>query len=146
MNTLELKKNFYWVGNLDPGLQNFDIIMETEFGTTYNSYLLQGSQKTALFETTKIKYFDNYVEKIQSITPIENIDYLIVSHTEPDHTGAIEQLLDINPGIKIVGSSGAISFLKEICNRDFTSVVVTEGDQISLGDKTLKFYCVPNLH
>ncbi|MDD2216760.1 MAG: FAD-dependent oxidoreductase, partial [Eubacteriales bacterium] len=146
MNTLELKKNFYWVGNLDPELRIFDIIMETEFGTTYNSYLLQGSQKTALFETTKIKYFDNYVEKIQSITPIEKIDYLIVSHTEPDHTGAIEQLLDINPGIKIVGSSGAISFLKEICNRDFTSVVVTEGDQISLGDKTLKFYCVPNLH
>ena len=53
MSTMELKKNFYWAGILDPDLEVFDIIMHTDFGTTYNSYLLKGSEKTALFDTAK---------------------------------------------------------------------------------------------
>ena len=146
MKTLELKKNFHWVGNLDPDLRIFDIIMQTEFGTTYNSYILKGSERTALFENTKIKCLDEYLGKVGSITQIESIDYLIVEHTEPDHAGSIETLLEINPGIKIVGSATAISFLKEIVNRDFTAIPVADGDTLSLGDKTLRFIMAPNLH
>ena len=58
MSTMELKKNLYWTGILDPDLEVFDIIMHTDFGTTYNSYLLKGSEKTALFETGKVKRND----------------------------------------------------------------------------------------
>lgn len=146
MKTVELKKDFYWVGSQDPDLRVFDIIMHTEYGSSYNSYILKGSEKTVLFETTKPKFFTEYLEQVKSITPLENIDYIVVSHTEPDHTGSIEMLLEWNPGIKIVGSSVAINFLKEICNRDFTAVPVGDGDQISLGNKTLHFYSAPNLH
>jgi flavorubredoxin/NADPH-dependent 2,4-dienoyl-CoA reductase/sulfur reductase-like enzyme len=146
MKTVELKTNFFWVGNLDPGLRVFDIIMHTEYGTTYNSYVLKGSEKTVLFETTKIKCFDEYLEKVKSITPIEEIEYIVVNHTEPDHAGSIEMMLKLNPRIKIVGSGIAINFLKEICNCDFTAVPVKDGDKISLGDKTLQFFSVPNLH
>ena len=63
MSTMELKKNFYWAGILDPDLEVFDIIMHTDFGTTYNSYLLKGSEKTALFETEKEKWADEYIAK-----------------------------------------------------------------------------------
>ena len=56
MKSLQLKKDIYWVGSLDPDLRIFDIIMQTEFGTTYNSYLVKGSEKTAIFETVKAKW------------------------------------------------------------------------------------------
>ena len=146
MNTKQLTKDLYWVGCLDPGLRVFDIIMFTEFGTTYNSYVLKGSEKTALFETSKAKCFDEYIEKITEITPVEKIDFIVLDHTEPDHAGSVEKLLELNPKIKLVGSATAISFMKEICNRDFNAVPVKEGDVISLGDKTMRFIAAPNLH
>jgi flavorubredoxin len=120
--------------------------MRTEFGTTYNSYVLKGSEKTALFEASKAHFFDEWIEKVKSESPIEKIDYLIVDHTEPDHSGTIEKLLDINPCLEIVGSMGAINFLKEITNRDIGGRAVKTGDEIDLGGKTLKFISAPNLH
>ena len=146
MDSKKLNDSLYWVGVLDKDLRVFDIIMYTEFGTTYNSYVLKGSEKTALFESAKAKFFDDYLETVTQITPIEDIEYVIVDHTEPDHAGSIEKLVEINPNIKVVGSAVAISFLKHIVNRDFYSVVVKDGDTISLGDKTIRFYSVPNLH
>ena len=146
MKTKEIKKDLFWVGTLDPNLRVFDIIMTTEFGTTYNSYLLKGSEKNVLFETSKVKFLDEYLKKVEEILPISDIDYIVVSHTEPDHSGFIEKILELNPRIKIVGSNSAINFLKEIVNSDFTAVTVKEGDSLSLGDKTLQFIMAPNLH
>lgn len=146
METLELKKNLYWTGVKDWDLRVFDIIMETEFGTTYNSYLLKGSEKTALFETAKFKFFDEYLEELKQLVNIQSIDYIIVEHTEPDHAGSVERLLEINPNIKIIGTTVAINFLQNIVNREFNSIKVKENDTLSLGDKTLRFLVVPNLH
>ena len=146
MKTLKLKEGLYWTGILDPQLRVFDIIMNTEYGTTYNSYLLQGSEKTALFETAKAKCMDEYLDKLTSLIDIKDIDYIIVDHTEPDHAGSAEKLIEINPAIKLVGTATAISFMKEICNTEFASVIVKEGDTLSLGDKTLMFIAAPNLH
>ncbi|OHD36509.1 MAG: hypothetical protein A2015_02705 [Spirochaetes bacterium GWF1_31_7] len=146
MKTLQLKENIFWVGALDPELKVFDIIMETEFGTTYNSYLVKGSNKTVLFETVKVKYFDQYIDKLKSLTNIVDIDYIVVNHTEPDHAGSIEKLLDIAVRAKIVGSEQAIDFLKQIANRPFEYIIVKHGDTIDLGNKTLKFISAPFLH
>jgi len=146
MNTLELKKNFYWTGVLDPDLKVFDIVMETEFGTSYNSYLLKTSEKIVLFETAKAKFFDGYLEALNKLVDINDIDYIVVNHTEPDHAGSIEKLVEINPNIKIVGTGVAIGFLKNIVNRDFYSIAVKENDTLDLGDKTLRFMLLPNLH
>lgn len=146
METLELKKNLYWTGIKDKDLRVFDIIMETEFGTTYNSYLIKGSEKTALFETAKFKFFDTYLAELKQLVDISKIDYIIVDHTEPDHAGSVEKLIEMNPNIKIVGTAVAISFLKNIVNRDFYSIPVKENDTLSLGDKTLHFMILPNLH
>jgi flavorubredoxin/NADPH-dependent 2,4-dienoyl-CoA reductase/sulfur reductase-like enzyme len=146
MKSKQIAKDFYWAGSLDPDLRVFDIIMETEFGTTYNSYVLKGSEKTALFETSKAKFFDSYLETLSEVIDPADIDYLVVSHTEPDHSGSIERLLEINPGLRIVGTSTAVNFIKDICNRDFGATVVKTGDELSLGDKTLRFIGAPNLH
>jgi flavorubredoxin len=146
MEILELKKDFYWTGVLDANLRVFDIIMETEFGTSYNSYLLKTSEKTVLFETAKAKFLDGYLNALSKLVDIKDIDYIVVNHTEPDHAGSIEKLIEINPDIKIIGSQVAIGFLKNIVNRDFNGIIVKENETLNLGDKTLRFMSVPNLH
>ncbi len=146
MDTLELKKGFYWTGMCDPDLRVFDITMYTEFGTTYNSYLLKGSEKTALFETNKVKFLPEYLEKLRSLTEVSQLDYLIVDHTEPDHAGCVEKLLSLCPKLKIVGTRGALAFLRQIVNREFPSITAENGGTLSLGDKTLRFLVLPNLH
>ena len=146
MQTLKLKEDFYWTGIVDDKLRVFDIIMYTEFGTTYNSYVLKTEDKTILFETAKVKFFDEYLEALKSITDIRKIDFLVVDHTEPDHAGSIEKLLELNPNMKILATSCAINFLKNIVNRDFYSIAVKDNETIKIGGKTLRFLSVPNLH
>ncbi|MDY3919440.1 MAG: FAD-dependent oxidoreductase [Candidatus Limivivens sp.] len=146
MKTLQLSENFYWVGIVDDKLRVFDIIMHTEFGTSYNSYLLKTGGKTVLFETAKEAFFDEYLEKLQELTEVKDIEYLVVSHTEPDHAGSIGRLLELNPNMKIVATACAIGFLQEIVNRDFYSIPVKDGETLKIGDDTLRFLVVPNLH
>ncbi|MDE6357292.1 MAG: FprA family A-type flavoprotein [Eubacteriales bacterium] len=143
---LKVRDDIYWVGALDFDIRTFDVVMYTEYGTTYNSYVVKGSEKVALIETAKDKFFDEYIERVKDITEIEKIDYIIVNHTEPDHSGSIKMLLELNPEITVVGSSFAIKFVKEIANRDFKNIVVKDGDSIDLGGKTLSFISAPFLH
>ncbi|MDZ5254621.1 FprA family A-type flavoprotein [Clostridium sp. LIBA-8841] len=147
MKHLNIKDDLFWVGALDPNLRVFDIIMYTPYGTTYNSYVVKGSEKTAVFETVKAEFFDQYISRLKDlgVEPSE-IDYIVVSHTEPDHAGSIDKLLELAPNAKVVASPVAINYLKEIANRDFESMPVKDGDSISLGNKTLKFMSVPFLH
>ncbi|MDO5702120.1 MAG: FAD-dependent oxidoreductase [Lachnospiraceae bacterium] len=146
MQALKIKQDLFWTGVLDPELKVFDIIMETKYGTSYNSYLLKGSEKTALFETSKLAFWEEMKSYIESEIPITEIDYLIMDHTEPDHAGTVVKLIEANPSLTVVGTGTAIQFLQHIVNTDFNSLVVKEGDTLSLGDKTLKFLVVPNLH
>lgn len=145
-NTFKITDDLFWVGALDPNLRIFDIIMETKFGTSYNSYLLKGSEGIALFETVKEKFFDEHLEKIRSVINLEDINYVVVNHTEPDHAGSVEKILEYAPNATVVGSSLAIKYLSEIINKPFKSKVVKDGETLSLGNKTLKFYSVPQLH
>lgn len=146
MKSLKLREGFYWTGIIDKDLRVFDIIMYTEFGTTYNSYVMKAGDKTILFETAKVKFWDDYLQKLEELTTVSEIDYLVVSHTEPDHAGSVERLLDLCPHLKIISTGTANAFLKEIVNRDFTGIVVKDGERMTIGDKTLYFMAVPNLH
>lgn len=147
MKSLKLKDNIYYIGSQDPELEVFDIIMRTEFGTSYNSYLVKGSEKTALIETVKYKFFDEYIGKLKELDiNVNDIDYIILNHTEPDHSGSIEKILGMNPNIQLVGSKTAIEFMKHIANSEFNSLVVKDGDELSLGDKNFKFFDAKFLH
>lgn len=146
MKSIQLRENFYWTGIIDDKLRVFDIIMYTEFGTTYNSYVMKTGGKTILFETAKAKFFDQYLENLKEVIDVTQIDYLIVSHTEPDHAGSVEMLLNYSPQMKIVATAGAIGFLKEIVNRDFVSLPVKDNQEMKIGQRTLRFMIVPNLH
>ena len=144
--TISINPDLTWVGALDPNLRIFDIIMETKFGTTYNSYVLKGTEGVAIFETVKEKFFDEHLEKIKSVVKPEDITYIVVNHTEPDHAGSVGKLLDFAPNATVVGSSLAIRYMSQIMNKPFKSKVVKDGETISLGNKTIKFLSVPQLH
>ncbi|MBR2794283.1 MAG: FprA family A-type flavoprotein [Solobacterium sp.] len=147
MDSLKLKDNLYWVGIEDFDMRVFDIIMTTEYGSSFNSYILKGSEKTAMFETEKTKFFEEYLREIEQVTPVKDIDYIIMNHTEPDHADGIGELLKLNPEITVVGTAAAINNLKQIMNReDFKFQTVKNLETLSLGDVTLEFHVLPNLH
>ncbi len=143
---LEIKENLYWVGARDYEIEVFDIVMKTENGTTYNSYLLKGSEKTALIELCKEEFFDDFVEKINEVCDIKDIDFVITNHTEPDHSGSITKIVELNKDIMVYGSPVALSFLSEISRVTFNKQAVKEGDSLSLGNYTLEFISTPFLH
>lgn len=145
MGTRQITPHISWVGVTDPELRIFDIIIPTDWGTTYNAYLIRG-EKTALVETVKESFLDQYVEQVKSLTDLSAIDYLVLNHTEPDHTGALAALLPLLPNASVVGSRSAIQFAKAISNLDFPAQVVGEGDIISLGNLSLRFISAPFLH
>ncbi len=146
MRHIALKKDIYWIGSIDYDLKEFDVVLETKWGTTYNSYLVKGSEKIALIDTVKYVKIDEYIKTLTDLVKIEDIDYIIVNHAEPDHTGSIAKILEINPNIIIVGSNRAIANVKEITNMHFKSIGVKDGSSLSLGNKTFEFYNAIMLH
>lgn len=143
---LEIKNNIYSVGVLNPSLRVFDIIMKTEYGTTYNAYLVKG-EKTALIETVHESFFDEYLENLKGLTNIEDIDYIILNHTEPDHTGSVRKLLNLNPNITIISTAAGNKYISGISNKQINSKVVKTNDTLDLGNgKILKFIVSPLLH
>lgn len=146
MESLKIKEDVYYVGVQDPNLRVFDIVMRTEYGTTYNAYLIKGNEKTCLIETVKEKFFDEYIADLQKVINLEEIDYLIMNHTEPDHAGSVKKLMDKIPGLTVMGSPTALQFLKEITNTKLKTREVSHGDELELGGKTLQFISAPFLH
>jgi flavorubredoxin len=146
MNAVKIKKDIYWVGVKDPNLEVFDIVIPTEHGTTYNSYLVIGKEKKALIEANKMIFADDYVNTINEICPIKEIDYIILNHNEPDHSGALPKILEINPDIEVIYSKTGKNFVQNIVNKEFNGRAVGDTDIIDLGGKTLRFFHTPFLH
>ena len=147
IQTVALNNDVHWLGILDPNLDVFDIIMETKYGTTYNSYLVNTTEGAILIETVKEKFFDSYLEKIkETIGDLENIKYIITNHTEPDHAGSIGRLVKLLPNITVIGSKTAITYLKDLINMDFNYLTAESLKTFTLGNKTFDFIPAPFLH
>ncbi|MBW7572518.1 FprA family A-type flavoprotein [Caproiciproducens faecalis] len=145
MGAIKLRENVYSVGVLNPSLRVFDIIMESRYGTSYNAYLIKG-EKNVLIDTVHAPYFDEYLNNIQSIIDISQIDYLIMNHTEPDHSGSVGKLLELNPNITVYCTVAAKMYLSAITNQTFQCVTVKQGDKLSIGGEELTFIIAPLLH
>lgn len=147
IEVVTLKNEIYWLGILDPNLDVFDIIMETKYGTTYNSYLVNTNEGAVLIETVKEKYFDHYLEKIkEKIGDLNQIKYIITNHTEPDHAGSIGRLIEVCPDITVIGSKTAIMYLKELLNMDFKYLTAESLKTFAFGGRTFEFIPAPFLH
>lgn len=147
MHTYQITKDIYSISVLNPNLRVFDIVMKTDYGTTYNSYLVKGEQKTALIENTHSSFFDYYLGNVKMVTELEKIDYIIINHCEPDHTGSLQKLVELIPNVTIVTSQAGSIYIKNITNNVNLNVkVVKDGDTIDLGNKVLTFINAPFLH
>lgn len=146
LQVLEIAEDTTTIRSLDWDRRRFDIEFEIQNGTTYNSFLIRG-EKTALVDTSHEKFRDIYFDKLQALTDLADINYLIVSHTEPDHSGLIKDLLERAPHITVVGSKVAIQFLEDLVHQPFKRILVKSGDRLDLGNgHELEFVSAPNLH
>ncbi len=138
-------KDVTWVGVLDPDLITFDIVMETQNGTTYNSYFINAGKKT-LVETVKEKFWEIWLKKLKKVVNPEEIEYIILDHTEPDHSGCLANLLGMAKNATVVATGTGIRNLEYLLGFEFKHIIAKDGQTLDLGDKTLQFISAPNLH
>lgn len=143
--TLKVSDHVTWAGVLDKDIITFDIVMETKFGTTYNSYFID-AEKKLLIDTVKESFYETYLEKLKSITDPSQIEYILCTHTEPDHSGSLKYILELAPEATVIGSGQAINYLTEMVGRPFKWKKVKDGDILDLGNMTIKIIGAPNLH
>ncbi len=142
---LPIAEGVSWIGSLDRDLVTFDIVMETQYGTTYNSYFIDAGKKVVI-DTVKKNFQDEFLGKIKSLCNPSEIDYIVCNHTEPDHSGSLKGLLDAAPNATVVGSGQALNYLSEMIDRPFKSMKIKDGDTLDLGNRTLRFIGAANLH
>ena len=146
MKTLQLKENLYYVGCIDHSLKVFDSVMPLKYGTSYNSYLLKTSEGVVIFEGNKAGFEEEYLTHISSLTDFKDIKYLVVAHTEPDHSGAIEALLKKNPNITVIASLAGMNNLKNILRFSFKSLPMGPNKELKVGQYTIQFVSGMFLH
>lgn len=131
---------------LDWDRDRFDIEFGLQNGTTYNSFLIRG-EKIALVDTSHAKFREQYLAILKGLVDPQEIDYLIISHTEPDHSGLVKDILELSPQITVVASKVAIQFLEGFIHRSFERIQVKSGDTLDLGNgHIIEFVSAPNLH
>lgn len=146
MPPVEIASGIRWVGVLDPQLRVFDVIMRAEQGTSYNSFLVEGSERTALIDASKGRFTEHFLSTLRQAVDPARLDYVVLNHLEPDHTGALDALLAQAPRARVVVSKPGRVFLQHILNRDVQPLTVGDDDRIDLGGKTLRFFSAPFLH
>lgn len=146
IETVEIAQDTTAIRSLDWDRDRFDIEFGLQNGTTYNSFLIRGEQ-TALVDTSHEKFRQLYFDTLTGLINPQDIDYLIISHTEPDHSGLVKDLLQKAPDITVVASKVAIQFLENLVHRPFKRQIVKNGDRLNLGNgHEFEFVIAPNLH
>jgi flavorubredoxin len=137
----------HWVGALDPQLRVFDIIMKADHGTSYNSYLVTGGDRVAVIDAVKAPFYREFMQNISSLVDPREISYVVINHTEPDHSGSLARLLEDAPEAKVVCDRQCRNFVRNIVNRDVDPILVQDGDVLDLGKGVeLSFIHAPFLH
>jgi len=140
----QIKTNVYWVGAIDWDRRLFDALIPLPDGTSYNAYLVQGSQKVALIDAVDPSMTDVLMAYLENV-PV--IDYVIANHAEQDHSGSIPQVLAKYPDAKVVTTpKGRDMLVALLLIPEDRSITVSDGETLSLGDKTLEFIHAPWVH
>jgi len=146
MSSIEVLENIFWVGAADWNVRHFHgFTYSTHRGTTYNAYLIV-DKKTALIDTVYGPFAGEMIERIREIIDPSEIDYVVANHVETDHSGAIYEILKLAPKAKVVGTARCREGLQKHYFGNWDFHVVKTGDEISLGERGLKFIEAPMLH
>ena len=147
--TKKIKDDLFWVGADDRRLAMFEGVYSVATGVSYNSYLLT-DEKTVLFDTSDKAVQHRFMENVFYALNGRSLDYLVVQHVEPDHSGAIEELISRFPDVKIVCGEKALTLIRQFFNFKFdfdkNTVIVNENDTLNTGKHTLHFVMAPMVH
>ncbi|MGD9975386.1 MAG: FprA family A-type flavoprotein [Desulfatirhabdiaceae bacterium] len=144
MHKRKIMENIYWLGAVDWDRRLFDSLIPLPDGTTYNAYLIEGSQKTALLDTVDPPMVDQLLAQLDDV---KKIDFIVSHHAEQDHSGSIPRILERFPEAKVIVTEKAKVMLMDLLNiPGDTFVTVKDGETLSLGDKTLQFIHTPWVH
>lgn len=144
-NKVLVSDNIYWIGVSDRETPLFENQWPLPSGVAYNSYLVV-DEKVAIIDTVKFSKTSEFVDKIKAVIGDRPADYLVINHMEPDHSSSIADILKEYPNIKVIGNKKTLPFIKGFYGVDPDFIEVAEGTEISLGQKTLKFFMTPMIH
>lgn len=148
MNIREITNDIYYVGVNDRTTALFEGLWPLPYGVTYNAYVVKGSVSSALIDTVSIDELHAYFTNLRSLDLDSPIEYLVVNHMEPDHSGSIPYILRIFPNIKIVGNKKTAEMIRGFYHVEDEDrfYIIGDGDTLDLGDKTLSFHLIPMVH
>jgi len=145
MNT-QLSEHVRWVGYVDWSVRDFHGY-RTERGSTYNAYLVMGARKRALIDTVKVPYVPALLEHLRACVPLEQIDYIVCNHAEPDHAGGLEQVLAACPNATVVCNKKCAEALGlHFDTSAWKMQIVADSGKLDLGGRTLQFFDTPMVH
>ncbi|MDR2130179.1 MAG: FprA family A-type flavoprotein [Odoribacteraceae bacterium] len=142
---IKIKENIYWIGVNDRRTRLFENYWPLPKGVAYNSYLIV-DEKVVVVDTIERNKMEDYVENIASLLNGRKVDYVIINHMEPDHTGALKNLIRRYPEATIIGNAKTFPILKHFYNMEDRLMEVKEGTTLEIGQHTLAFYMAPMLH
>ena len=144
MQKRKIRQDIYWLGAVDWDRRLFDSLIPLPDGTTYNAYLVHGSEKTALLDTVDPPMAEVLMAQLAGV---DKIDFIVSHHAEQDHSGAIPRVLERFPEAKVVATPKAKGMLMDLLQvPENAFVTVKDGENLSLGNKTLKFIHTPWVH
>ncbi len=144
MHKRKMKENVFWMGAIDWDRRLFDSLIPLPDGTTYNAYLVQGSEKTALIDAVDPDMATTLLAQLEGVL---RIDYVVCQHAEQDHSGTIPLVLERYPEAKVISTAKAKTMLQDLMSIPQDKfITVADGESLSLGDKTLKFIHTPWVH
>ncbi|MCD6561394.1 MAG: FprA family A-type flavoprotein [Deltaproteobacteria bacterium] len=139
-----IKEHIYWMGSVDWDRRLFDALIPLPEGTSYNAYLIEGSEKTVLIDSVDLPMADELLAQLDGVS---RVDYVISQHAEQDHSGTIPQVLEKFPEAKLISTPKAKGILIDLLQiPEDVFITVKDGETLSLGDKTLKFIYAPWVH
>lgn len=145
---ISISNSIKYIGVDDEDIDLFESQYVVPEGVSYNSYLIM-DEKIALMDTVDERKEDEWAKKLIDCLEGKKVDYLVVSHMEPDHSGSIERVLSLFPDVTLVGNAKTFQFMAQFIDADVESlnkIVVKEGDELSLGEHVLSFYMAPMVH
>ena len=144
-HAVEISDKIYWIGVNDMDTDLFEGIWPLPRGVAYNAYLID-DEKVAVIDTVKKGYLPQFIEKIQAVLGDRPIDYLVVNHMEPDHSGSVKILRTLYPDMEIVANQKTLDFLKGFYGIEDGIKIMGDKESLDLGDKSLTFYMTPMVH
>lgn len=144
-NVVNITDNVYWVGTNDRTTDRFENMWPLERGVAYNSYVIV-DEKTVLVDTVEFGESEIFLDKVTQVLGDRDLDYLIINHMEPDHSGAVKDVIARYPNVKIVGNAKTFPMVEGFFGITENFYEVKEGDKIELGKHTLQFFMTPMVH